>query len=130
MTAIQSCLLLVEGDVAVRTPLAQYLRECGFQVFEAADAEEARRILANSGIRVDMILADAEAIGESGFAFAAWVRTNHPGIDVVLAGTVAKAAEKAGDICAEGPALTKPYDHQLVLQEIRRLLAARERRQR
>jgi hypothetical protein len=32
-----------------------------------------------------------------------------------LAGTIATAAEKAGDICQEGPALSKPYDHRLVL---------------
>lgn len=126
----QPCLLLVEEDIAARTPLAQYLRECGFQVLEAADAGEARRILGDPAINVDVILADAEGVGESGFAFAAWVRANHPRIDVTLAGTVTKAAEKAGEICAEGPALTKPFDHQLVLREIRRLLAARDRRQR
>jgi hypothetical protein len=44
-----------------------------------------------------------------------------------MAATVEKAAEKAGDLCREGPAITKPYDHKIVLQRIRRLLASRRR---
>ncbi|MDD2794652.1 hypothetical protein [Acidocella sp.] len=124
----QPLLLLVEADLLVRTPLAEYLRQCGFHVLEAFDADEARQALAKPQVAVDVILADAEGIGENGFAFAGWVRANHPSIDVVLTGTVARTAEKAGEICADGPALTKPYEHRLVLQEIQRLLAARDRR--
>lgn len=123
----QPCLLLVEPDIVIRTPLAQYLRECGFRVLEVFDAGEARQTLADGGTRVDVILADADGIGESGFVFAAWVRAHYPGIEVALAGSLERTAEKAGDICAEGPALTKPYDHRLVLREIRKLLAARDR---
>lgn len=123
----QPFLLIIEADLLIRTPLAEYLRECGFRVLEAHDANEARQVLAQAGTTVDVILADAEGAGESGFSFASWVRSQFPHIDVVLAGTVARAAEKAGEICAEGPALSKPYDHQLALREIRRLLAARDR---
>ena len=54
---------------------------------------------------------------------------NHRRIEVILAVTVAKAAEKAGDLCQDGPALSKPYD-KLVLDHIQRLLAARDRRMR
>ena len=36
-------------------------------------------------------------------------------------------AAEAGDICQEGPALSKPYDHRVVLDYIQRLLAARDR---
>jgi DNA-binding response OmpR family regulator len=123
----QPCLLIIEADLLIRTPLAEYLRECGFRVLEAHDAGEARQILAQPKTTVDVILADAEGAGESGFSFATWARRQFPNTNVVLAGTTARAAERAGEICAEGPALSKPYDHQLVLREIRRLLAARDR---
>ena len=36
-----STLLLVHGDILVRTALAAYLRECGYDVVEAGTTEEA-----------------------------------------------------------------------------------------
>jgi DNA-binding response OmpR family regulator len=114
----QPCLLIVEADVLVRNPLAEYLRECGYRVLEASNTAEARQLLSEGPKPIDIVFADAEGPGENGFAFAAWVRANHPDVDVVLVGTVAKAVESA---------LLKPLDHRLVLNHIRRLLAARDR---
>lgn len=120
--------LIVEADILVRNPLAEYLRACGYRVVEALDAAEARQVLADGSMRVEVVLADANGPGAEGFALAAWIRGNHPGVEVILAGSVSRAAEKAGDLCRDGPALAKPYDHRLVLDRIRRLLAARQRR--
>jgi DNA-binding response OmpR family regulator len=50
MTTIE-CILVVEPDLAVRQPLAQYLRECGYKVFEAVDTDEATSILSMPGCR-------------------------------------------------------------------------------
>jgi DNA-binding response OmpR family regulator len=124
------CVLLVEGDILVRHPLAEYLRECGYKVLEAVDAEEARALLERNSSSVDVVLAEAGGDGESGFELASWIRRRHPKIEVALAGTVAKATERAADLCVEGPALSMPYDHRLVLDHIRRLLAARDRNER
>ncbi len=118
--------MLIEPDILIRTPLAEYLRECGFRVAEAFNATEARDILANAP-GIDMILMDADAPEESGFVFAAWVRANYPSIEMILAGSIERTVTKAGELCEEGPALFKPYDHKLVLEEIRRRLAARDR---
>lgn len=41
----EPCVLLVDAEELVRTPLAQYLRECGYRVLEAIGAEEAQRLL-------------------------------------------------------------------------------------
>ena len=117
-------LLIVESDILIRHPLAEYLRECGYVVFEATNGEEARRIVESEN-GIDVVLADADAPDASGFGFASWLRREHPKIKVVMAGNVAVAAEKAGDLCEEGPNLAKPYDHQMVLNYIRRLLATR-----
>jgi DNA-binding response OmpR family regulator len=123
------CLILVEPDILIRHPLAEYLRECGYHVLEASTASEARQLLADDATRVDAVLADVDSKDGSGFALASWVRTNHPSVEVILAGTVAHAAEKAGELCNDGPALTKPYDHKFVLDYIRQRLAARDRNQ-
>jgi hypothetical protein len=74
-----------------------------------------------------MILMDADAPEENGFVFGAWVRAHYPGIEMILAGSIERTVTKAGELCEEGPALSKPYDHKLVLDEIRRRLAARDR---
>ena len=123
----ERCLLLVDAEELVRTPLAQYLRECGYRVLEATNSKEAQRLLSEGSQTIDIVLADIQTLGGSGFAFGAWVRQNKPGVKVLLAGTVAAAAGRAGDLCEEEPPIRKPYDHQVVLDRIRRLLAERDR---
>jgi DNA-binding response OmpR family regulator len=122
------CILIVEADIHVRHALAEYLRECGFRVLQAFNTDEARTLLARGRFAIDVALVDANAPGrENAFALVTWIRGNYPTIQVILAGTVEAAAQKAGDICDEGPTVPKPYDHQLVLDRIRRLLATRDR---
>jgi DNA-binding NtrC family response regulator len=121
-------ILVVEPEILIRHPLAEYLRECGLEVVEAVNPDEARRIIIDGAKTVHVVLADVKSWGESGFALASWIRANGPQIEVALAGTLAKTVEKAGALCGEGTPLSKPYDHQLVHDHIRRLLAAKERR--
>jgi DNA-binding response OmpR family regulator len=116
-------ILLVEADVLVRHALAEYLRECGYKVAEARDANETRQLLGHNELPVDIVLAQ----GDAGFELAAWVRTNHPGIQVILAGSVARATEKAGHLCEDGPVLTVPYEHKFVLERIRWQVAGSKR---
>ena len=123
----EPCLLLVDAEELVRTPLAQYLRECGYRVLEATSSEEAQKLLSQGSQTIDVVLADIQTLQGSGFAFAGWVRENKPGVRVLLAGTIAAAARRAGDLCEEEPPIRKPYDHQIVLDRIRRLFAERDR---
>jgi DNA-binding response OmpR family regulator len=122
-------ILVVDADILVRHPLAEYLRECGYRVVQAANLDEARKLFTQPRRRltIDVVLAEVGAPGaENAFAFAAWVRANRTGVEVILAASVDAAVEKAGELCDEEP-LSKPYDHQLVLDRIRRSLAARDR---
>jgi DNA-binding response OmpR family regulator len=120
--------LVLEDDVLVRMPICQYLRDCGYRVLEAASADEAARILQKPDIQIDVILSDVEMHGKmNGFGFAQWARSVRPGVDIVLAGTPERAARAAGELCEQGPILVKPYDHKIVLDRIKRLLAARAR---
>jgi DNA-binding NtrC family response regulator len=123
------CIMVVDADILVRHPLAEYLRECGYRVVQAANLDEARKLFTQRRRRltIDVVLADVSTAGaENAFAFAAWVRANRPGVEVIIAANVDAAAEKAGELCDEEP-LKKPYDHQLVLDRIRRSIAARDR---
>ena len=123
----EQCILIVDSDILVRNPLAQYLRECGYRVLEAANEEEARQVFTDGKQAIDVLLIDAKSSEEIGFELAGWVRNNYPEVEVVLAGSIAKAVKKAGDICNESPVDTKPHDYHAVHDRIRSLLAARER---
>jgi DNA-binding NtrC family response regulator len=117
--------LLVEGDIVIRHPLAEYLRSCGFTVLEAATGDEAKTLISSDSVQVSVVLADMTTAG-SGFALRHWVWERGNDMQVILAGSTEKAVQQAGDLCKDGPALTKPWDHRLVLDEIKRGLARRD----
>jgi CheY-like chemotaxis protein len=114
--------LVVESDVLARLAIAGYLRDCGYRVIEASSGGEATAVLTNSEIAVDIVFS-AVAIGgpPDGFALARWIRAERPGVNVILTGTIEKAADEAGDLCEEGPHLRKPYEPQQVVEWIKKL---------
>lgn len=114
-------ILVVEDEVLIRFPIAEYLRECGYRVFEAADVAEAKAVL-DADAPVHLVFSDVDMPGgENGFALARWVRRHHPDTQVLLTSGLANLAEKAGDLCDDSP-LPKPYEHAAVLQRIQALL--------
>jgi CheY-like chemotaxis protein len=124
-------ILVVEDEVLIRIVIAEYLRDCGFRVIEATNADEALQVLQHAQIRVDVVFTDVEMPGSmDGFGLSRWIREQRPDVDVILAGTPARATEAAAELCESGPDLAKPYDPQLVLDRIRRLLAERQSRRR
>ena len=117
-------LLFVDHDTLARSAIASYLRECGYRVVEAVSAEEAIALLRQRAAEFDIAFVAVDVAGETdGFALAHWIRRNAPGVGVLLAGTVDKAARLAGDLCETGPHLRKPYEPQSLLDWIRRLRA-------
>jgi CheY-like chemotaxis protein len=120
--------LVVEDEVLVRYVISDYLRECGYKVIEASSADEALQLLQKASVRVDIMLSNVQLPGAiDGFALARWVRTHHPGIGVILAGTISRAAGAAAELCMEGPMLSRPYEPQAVVDRIKRLLAEAKR---
>jgi DNA-binding NtrC family response regulator len=125
---LQETILLVEDEVLVRMPIAQYLRDCGYKVIEAVNAEEAMTVLTHKETVVDIVFSDIEMPGAiDGFGLAKWIREHRAGLDVLLAGTVPRAVENAKQLCEQGP-VPKPYESNTVHDHIKRLLAARKAR--
>jgi CheY-like chemotaxis protein len=92
--------LVVEDEVLLRLVVAEYLRDCGFKVIEAAHADEALMVLKQPDLRIDVLFSDIEMPGSmDGFALAQWTRTNCPGLAVMLTGSVPRAVNAAA-ICA------------------------------
>ena len=115
---------VVEPDVLVRMVIAEYLRECGYRVIEAAQGEDVLAMI-EGGVRIDIVFAEIRMSGTlDGFALASRIRSGYPGVDVILTTGIANAAGKAGDLCEAGP-LEKPYHPAEV---VRRINILREQR--
>lgn len=116
--------LVVEDEVLIRLVIADYLRECGYRVHEAANADEALAVLESPDVTVDVVFSDVSMPGSmDGFALARWIRANRPQVDVVLTSGIDRTAEIAGTLCEAGPILGKPYEPQSVVDRIKQLLA-------
>jgi response regulator RpfG family c-di-GMP phosphodiesterase len=116
--------LVLDGDVLVRMPVVQFLRNCGHRVVEAASTDEAMAIFQNTNFPVDVVLSEIDIPGSmNGFGFAQWARSVRPELKILLAATPERTVRNAAELCEIGPTLKRPYDHTVVLDRIKRLLA-------
>jgi CheY-like chemotaxis protein len=115
--------LVIDDEVLIRLVIADYLRECGYRVFEAGSPEDAVAIL-QSDLKIDIVFTDLELPGQSsGLELARWIRRRFPAVKVILTSGLYSAAELAGELCEAGPPIIKPYDSDVVAQRIRALMA-------
>jgi CheY-like chemotaxis protein len=120
--------LVVEEDVLIRMVIADYLRECGYRVYEAVNAGEALAMLESPEVSIDIVFSDVLTPGDmDGFGLAHWVRANKPGVQVVLTSGVERSAEIAATLCEAGPLLQKPSPPRDVVDRIRQLVAKARR---
>jgi CheY-like chemotaxis protein len=122
-------LLVVDGEVLSRLVIADYLRECGYRVHEAANSSEAMEVLGSPDVPIDLVLCDVRMPDGSmdGFGLARWIREHHADVKVVLSSGATRSADIAGELCESGPLMKKPYDPQHAVSRIKQLLA-KERR--
>lgn len=117
-------ILVVDGEVLVRHAIADYLRDCGYAVIEAATSEEAQTVLVEPTLPVAAMLCDASLGGAmNGFQLRQWVSSHRPEVPTILAGSIAGAAKAAAELCDQRPDVGRPYDPQLTLDYVKQLLA-------
>ena len=75
--------LLVDDEEGVRLSTADMLADLGYDVIEAASAEEALRLLAN-GAQVHFVISDHLMPGMSAADFAQAVRERYPDLAVLI----------------------------------------------
>ena len=118
-------ILVVEDEVFIRMVISEYLRGCGYKVIEAANADEALTILQHLEIDIDVVFSDVDMPGSmNGFELAKWLSAHRANVDVILTGNVPRAADAAAQLCESGP-LPKPYEPQIAVDRIKRLMALR-----
>jgi len=103
-----STILVVEDEILARMAAADHLRDCGYRVLEAADAEEARTLLRASE-PIEVVFSDINIPGMNGLALAAWIAKEFPDVKLVLTSGDSANAPAARVMAVF---LDKPYDLQ------------------
>ncbi|MBV8185828.1 MAG: response regulator [Alphaproteobacteria bacterium] len=111
--ASRTVVLVVEDELLIRIAVAEYLRDVGHVVLEAAAAEDAIRHL-NSG-PVSLVFADVNLLGDmDGNALAEWVEATHPKVPVLMT--------SAHDTTCSRPFIAKPYEPTTLVKAVDKLL--------
>jgi CheY-like chemotaxis protein len=108
--------LVVEDEVIVRFDTADMLREAGYMVLEASNADEATSLL-KTFPEIALIFSDVQMPGSmDGAEFARFVRTNYPDVRMILTSGAVVPPDSAI------PFFAKPYQPTDVVKRIGELL--------
>ena len=117
-------ILLVEDEEPVRRLVSRILESAGYEVLPAGSGSEALEML-QPETRVDLLLTDVLMPGMSGVELAADLKAQRPELRVLLMSGYAEDVVFP-DTGAERihPLLSKPFDKEALLAELRHCLAA------
>jgi CheY-like chemotaxis protein len=78
------CVLVVEDEILIRLLITEELRDHGFTVMAANNADAAKAVL-DAGNEVDLIFSDVRLPGAmNGVELARYVQSRYPGLPVIL----------------------------------------------
>jgi DNA-binding NtrC family response regulator len=116
--------LMVEDEILIRVPVAEYLRKSGYTVIEAADAAEAIAVFV-SGEPVDVVVSDVDLPGTmDGLSLARWIKQRHSAPPVLLTsgrGLAVTAVERLAFFF-----VAKPYRLEELGGRLKLMLASRD----
>ena len=115
--------LLVDDEAGVRLSTADMLADLGYDVIEAASAEEALRLLA-SGAQVHLVISDHLMPGMSGADLAQAVRERYPDLAVLILSGYADVEGVVPNL----PRLTKPFRKDELAASLAELMRTQARR--
>jgi two-component system, response regulator FlrC len=115
-------ILLVEDHVASRTNIARFLQLLSYQVVEAADGEEALKLLGNDTI--DLVVSDLALPTIHGLNLTDQIHAKWPKVPVIIIS--AFMSDEAGKVILNGKAefLAKPLDLSVLASKVQDLLLA------
>ena len=115
-------ILLVEDETSLRNVLGAYLRELGYQVYEADDALEATAVAQNQ--RIDLLLTDIVMPGISGAGLCSALSESQPEMRVIFMSGYADHAELQAALRRKNAIFVqKPFRFSELLPKIRQALA-------
>jgi len=119
-------ILVLEDDISVRHISIRVLRGLGYQVIEAANGDDAQRLIKESiGRQIDLLLTDLVMPQMSGRSFADWLRKVSPHTKVLFVSGYLSESLHPGEKVGDGMFfLPKPFDPEQLAQTVRRVLDA------
>lgn len=116
--------LVLEDDVSVRHISVRVLRALGYQVMEAANGDDAQRMIAyDRDKKIDLLLTDMVMPQMSGRDFADWLATTSPETKVVFISGYLEESLLPADRCGhEMFFLPKPFDPEQLAAKVREAL--------
>ena len=119
LTAKRLLVLLVEDEILLRMNAVEMIEEGGFDVVEAANADEAIEIL-ESRSDISVIFTDIQMPGSmDGLKLARYVRDRWPPIQLLV--TSGRHHIDDADLPPRGQFVPKPYDTHLLATTLHRL---------
>ena len=113
--------LVVEDEILVRMDVASLLKDEGFRVFEASNADEAIEIL-NTHTDVQLMFTDVDMPGSmDGLMLAAAVRDRWPPIRIIVTSGHRHLSDDT--LPVKGCFLDKPYDTSRLVATMRQMIA-------
>ena len=119
-TTRSPAVLVVEDEVLIRMSIADSLEEAGFTVYEAANADQAIKLLeVHQDIRV--LFTDIDMPGTmDGLRLAEAVRNRWPPVKIIITSGHVKIRQE--ELPVDGHFFAKPYDAALVVSAMRNLV--------
>jgi PAS domain S-box-containing protein len=119
-------ILVLEDDVSVRHISVRTLRNLGYQVIEAANGDDAQRLITESaGRQIDLLLTDMVMPQMSGRRFAKWLHQTSPHTKVIFVSGYLEESLHPGD--RPDPDmffLPKPFDSEQLAAKVREAIDA------
>ena len=120
--AKRAVILIVEDELLIRMNAVEMIVEAGFEVVEAASADEAIAILERR-LDITVVFTDIQMPGSmDGLKLAAAVRHRWPPIKIVATSGQVKLGP--GDLPEGGRFLQKPYSPAEIMETLRELIVA------
>jgi two-component system cell cycle sensor histidine kinase/response regulator CckA len=120
-------ILIVEDEDSLREVTCAYLKNKGYSVFVAAEAESAISIAASGNHRIDLLLTDVILPGSSGVQLAQRLLGDNPQMRVLyVSGYTADAIVHHGGHDPNFAFLSKPFSLPTLARKIRSILDAKQ----
>jgi CheY-like chemotaxis protein len=114
--------LIVEDETLIRMDAVEMLRSAGFDILEAANADEAIRMLENH-CDIRLVFTDIDMPGSmNGLKLSAAVRHRWPPIKIIA--TSGHFKVQASDLPVDARFIAKPYQPAQIISAIRELTRA------
>jgi PAS domain S-box-containing protein len=121
-TTLES-ILVVEDEGGIRALVRKILRRQGYQVIEASNGEEALRLLAEEGTKVDLLLTDVMMPGMNGVELSQKALAQDGSLKVLfVSGYTDESVLEAGQFPAGTAFLQKPFTLGSLLGKVREVL--------